>query len=58
MARSALRSTGSTDRWRKIRVKILQRDQYVCQYCGQDATTVDHIIPRSKGGNDLPDNLI
>ena len=58
MARSALRSTGSTDRWRKIRAKILQRDQYVCQYCGQDATTVDHIIPRSKGGNDLPDNLI
>jgi 5-methylcytosine-specific restriction endonuclease McrA len=58
MAKSALRNSGSTDRWRKIRAKILQRDQYVCQYCGQDATTVDHIIPRSKGGNDLPDNLI
>ena len=58
MARSALRSTGSTDRWRKIRVKVLSRDQYCCYYCGQDANTVDHLIPRSKGGLDTMDNLV
>lgn len=44
MARSALRSTGSTDRWRKIRAKVLFRDQDTCYYCGQYASTVDHLI--------------
>jgi hypothetical protein len=58
MGRSARRSTGSTRRWRQIREVILRRDQYTCQYCGQDANTVDHIVPISKGGNDLPDNLL
>ena len=58
MARSALRSTGSTDRWRKIRAKVLFRDQDTCYYCGQYASTVDHLIPRSKGGLDTMDNLV
>jgi hypothetical protein len=58
MGQSARKSTGSTRRWRQIRETILRRDQYICQYCGQDADTVDHVIPISKGGNDLPDNLM
>jgi len=58
MGRSARRPNGSTRRWRKIREIILRRDQYTCQYCGQDADTVDHVVPISKGGNDLPDNLV
>ena len=58
MGRSARKATGSTRRWRQIREVILRRDQYTCQYCGQDANTVDHIVPISKGGNDLPDNLL
>ena len=58
MGRSARTSKGSTRRWRQIREVILRRDQYTCQYCGQDAHTVDHVIPISKGGNDLPDNLV
>ena len=58
MGQSARKSTGSTRRWRKIREVILRRDQYTCQYCGQDADTVDHVVPISKGGNDLPDNLV
>jgi 5-methylcytosine-specific restriction endonuclease McrA len=58
VGKSALRSTGSTYHWRKIRAKILHRDQYCCYYCGQDATTVDHLLPRSKGGNDSMDNLV
>jgi hypothetical protein len=29
---------------------ILRRDNYSCGYCGKTATTVDHIIPISKGG--------
>jgi 5-methylcytosine-specific restriction endonuclease McrA len=31
-----------------FRTKILQRDGYVCFYCGQDADQVDHVIPISK----------
>ncbi len=40
MSRSALRDTGSTRHWRKIRERILRRDGYICQYCGQEADTV------------------
>jgi len=31
---------------------ILRRDNYQCQYCGRrgERLTVDHIVPRSKGG--------
>ena len=25
-------------------LKILKRDNFICQYCGEHATTVDHII--------------
>jgi len=31
-----------------FRTRILQRDGYVCFYCGQDADQVDHVIPISK----------
>lgn len=29
---------------------VLRRDGRVCAYCGKTATTVDHIVPTSKGG--------
>lgn len=29
-----------------------------CVYCGDPAQTLDHIVPRSKGGPDSPDNLV
>lgn len=31
---------------------VLVRDQHRCAYCGRRATTVDHILPRSRGGRD------
>jgi hypothetical protein len=43
--------------WRKIRASILQRDGFICTYCGRHAQSVDHIIPLSKGGTNDPDNL-
>ena len=55
---SMLKSTGSTTAWRKIREAVLIRDGYICQWCGQDANTVDHVIERSQGGSDSMDNLI
>jgi len=56
--RSALRDSGSTRQWRNIREKILRRDGHICQYCGQEADTVDHVIPRRLGGLDSDDNLV
>jgi 5-methylcytosine-specific restriction endonuclease McrA len=58
MAAKSARANGGTRAWSKIRERILIRDAYLCQYCGNDATTVDHVIPISKGGTDEPDNLL
>jgi hypothetical protein len=33
------------------RVRVLARDGSQCAYCGNRASTVDHIIPRSRGGH-------
>ena len=32
------------------RAKMLDRDLYTCGYCGKWGNTVDHILPRSRGG--------
>ncbi|MEZ0070307.1 5-methylcytosine-specific restriction endonuclease McrA [Streptacidiphilus sp. MAP12-20] len=31
---------------------VLARDNFRCAYCGRRATTVDHVLPRSRGGAD------
>lgn len=54
---SELKDSGSTSKWRKIRQRILQRDDYTCQHCGMDGNSVDHIVPRSLGGSDEEFNL-
>jgi 5-methylcytosine-specific restriction protein A len=55
--KSALRDDGSTALWRKIRQRVLLRDQHTCQRCGLEATHVDHVVPRRLGGDDSMDNL-
>lgn len=49
-------SCGPTRRW------ILARDQYQCQYCGAQPPrhdlTLDHIIPRARGGQHTWENLV
>jgi 5-methylcytosine-specific restriction endonuclease McrA len=37
---------------------VLLRDRRVCGYCGGHATTVDHILPRSRGGKNTWSNTI
>lgn len=39
--------------YRKRRVAILNRDGWICFYCGGDATQADHVIPISKGGDPM-----
>jgi 5-methylcytosine-specific restriction endonuclease McrA len=40
--------------------EIFRRDNYTCQYCGRQAAhlTIDHIIPRHRGGQHRWDNLV
>ncbi|RMF10754.1 MAG: HNH endonuclease [Candidatus Neomarinimicrobiota bacterium] len=42
------------------RKNILTRDKYTCQYCGTKRAplTVDHILPRERGGADNWENLV
>lgn len=37
---------------------VLRRDGHRCSYCRGPATTVDHVIPRSRGGADSWANLV
>jgi 5-methylcytosine-specific restriction endonuclease McrA len=45
---------------RKItRRAVFARDSWTCQYCGSRSNlTVDHVIPRSKGGSSSWENIV
>ncbi|MCV4343247.1 HNH endonuclease [Pseudomonas capsici] len=45
--------------WRRIRDRVLLRDQYTCRGCGvvTNELEVDHIINVAEGGNDDDANL-
>jgi len=42
------------------RKNILRRDAYKCAYCGRSdlQLTIDHIVPKARGGDDSWENLI
>jgi 5-methylcytosine-specific restriction endonuclease McrA len=42
------------------RRNILHRDGHSCQYCGYsgDDLTLDHVVPRSRGGGDSWENIV
>lgn len=42
------------------RREVFIRDGYTCQYCGRQMgdLTIDHVIPRSRGGQHTWDNLV
>jgi hypothetical protein len=45
---------------RPTRANILLRDEETCQYCGKQSRelTLDHVLPRSRGGQSTWDNLV
>ena len=48
-----------THRRKITRRAVFARDGWTCQYCGARANlTVDHVIPRSKGGASTWDNIV
>lgn len=41
------------------RKNLMHRDSYTCQYCGnRNHLTVDHVMPRSRGGKDEWENVV
>ena len=45
--------------YRANRIRIYKRDNYECVYCGSKKTlTIDHVIPKSKGGKNSWENLV
>jgi len=43
---------------RAFRSYILNRDRYTCYFCGQYGDTIDHLLPRAKGGHTTPMNCV
>lgn len=37
---------------------ILTRDRYTCYFCGNYGDTIDHLLPRAKGGHTTPLNCV
>jgi 5-methylcytosine-specific restriction endonuclease McrA len=44
------------------RQRVFVRDKFRCQYCGTkyspNKLTLDHVMPKSRGGEDVPENLV
>jgi 5-methylcytosine-specific restriction endonuclease McrA len=45
---------------RLTRREVFVRDRYTCQYCGKQTRdlTIDHVLPRHRGGGHTWDNLV
>ncbi|MBA2337116.1 MAG: HNH endonuclease [Acidimicrobiia bacterium] len=37
---------------------VFLRDDHSCQYCGQPAENLDHVVPRAQGGGHTWDNVV
>lgn len=56
---SYVRVPHDTHRRKITRRAVFARDGWTCQYCGSRSNlTVDHVIPRSKGGNSSWENIV
>ena len=38
------------------RAALMRRDNYKCAYCGRHGETIDHVLPRSRGGQHTWEN--
>ena len=57
LGKTTLRGYGHT--WQtRTRPEILERDRYICHWCGRYGDTVDHVVLKVDGGSDDPSNLV
>lgn len=56
------RSGGDDESLQETRIKVYERDGYVCHYCRKQLTrftaTVDHLTPIAEGGGNSRENLV
>lgn len=62
-AKQTMIDGSGNNRYLKLRFEVFRRDNFTCQYCGRVVKDgiklhIDHIIPKSKGGDLSMDNLI
>lgn len=43
---------------KSLKKYVLERDSYTCHYCGFYGDTIDHKVPRAKGGLSTPKNCV
>lgn len=56
---SYVRIPRDTHRRKITRRAVFARDDWTCQYCGSRSNlTVDHVVPRSKGGSSNWENIV
>jgi 5-methylcytosine-specific restriction endonuclease McrA len=56
---SYVRIPRDTHRRKITRRAVFARDDWTCQYCGSRSNlTVDHVVPRSKGGTSNWENIV
>ena len=56
---SYVRIPRDTHRRKITRRAVFARDDWTCQYCGSRSNlTVDHVVPRSKGGPSSWENIV
>ncbi len=56
---SYVRIPRDTHRRKITRRAVFARDDWTCQYCGSRSNlTVDHVVPRSKGGSSSWENIV
>jgi 5-methylcytosine-specific restriction endonuclease McrA len=54
-----IRIPRDTHRRKITRRAVFARDDWTCQYCGSRSNlTVDHVVPRSKGGTSSWENIV
>ncbi|WP_019412419.1 HNH endonuclease [Paenisporosarcina sp. TG20] len=41
-----------------LKKMVLERDDYICHYCGNYGDTIDHKTPKVKNGLSTPDNCV
>ena len=58
IAENAIKLVDNPSENRKYRRLVTERDGNECLWCGNAADTLDHLVPRSKGGRYRPENLI
>ena len=62
LASSGSRITKPRSRYPLTNRALFERDQHICLYCGKKFSAVDltrdHVVPRSRGGKDIWENVV